>query len=109
MHRTCFWLAGQACYLAAPPAAQAPLDAAAHRIAGTASRSEYKVSAPENDLDGRVEGFPIVPPMGTGSWSAFTPARHRWGRSGSTWRSFICAPRSLRAAQLDKRRTHLTL
>ena len=78
MHRTHFWLAGAALFLAAPLAAQAPLDTAAiHRItgiAGTASGREYKVSVPQNDLDVRVDGFPIVPPMGTGTWAAFTPA-----------------------------------
>lgn len=59
-------------------AAQAPLDTAAiHRItgvAGTASGAEYRVSVAQNDLDARLDGFRIVPPMGLGSWAAFTPA-----------------------------------
>lgn len=30
-----------------------------------------KVTIPQNDLDVRVDGFRIVPPMGLGSWAAF--------------------------------------
>lgn len=73
-----FHAAGLALLLATPTFGQGPLDTAAiHRItgaAGTASGAEYRVSVPQNDLDVRVDGFPIVPPMGTGSWAAFTPA-----------------------------------
>jgi Domain of Unknown Function (DUF1259) len=72
-----FQAAGFALLLATPIFGQAPLDTAAiHRVtgvAGTASGAEYRVSVPQNDLDVRVDGFPIVPPMGTGSWAAFTP------------------------------------
>lgn len=77
-HRRHIHAAGLALLLATPAFGQAPLDTAAiHRItgiAGTASGREYRVSVPQNDLDVRVDGFPIVPPMGTGSWAAFTPA-----------------------------------
>lgn len=54
---------GAALLLAFPGAAQAPLvNAAIHRITGIAgmtSGREYKVSVPQNDLNVRVDGFPI--------------------------------------------------
>jgi len=40
---------------------------------GTVQAGEFKVTIPQNDLDIRVDGFAIVPPMGLGSWAAFTP------------------------------------
>ncbi|HEX7905731.1 MAG TPA: DUF1259 domain-containing protein [Chitinophagaceae bacterium] len=40
---------------------------------GTEKNSEYKITVPQNDLDIRVDGFKITPPMGLGSWAAFTP------------------------------------
>jgi hypothetical protein len=49
---------------------------ALERILGmtvTAQAGELKVTVPQNDLDVRVDGFAIVPPMGLGSWAAFTP------------------------------------
>ena len=42
-------------------------------IEGTEQDGEYKVTVPQNDLDVTVEGFKIIPPMGMGSWAAFTP------------------------------------
>jgi hypothetical protein len=42
-------------------------------VAGTVQDGEFKVTLPQNDLDVRVDGFAIVPPMGLGSWAAFTP------------------------------------
>ena len=33
----------------------------------------FKLTVPQNDLDVTVDGFRIVPPMGMGSWAAFTP------------------------------------
>lgn len=33
----------------------------------------FKITVPQNDLDVRVDGFRIVPPMGMGSWAAFAP------------------------------------
>lgn len=35
---------------------------------------EAKFTVPQNDLDVRVDGYRIIPPMGLGSWVAFTPA-----------------------------------
>ena len=34
---------------------------------------EYKITVPQNDLHIDVDGFKIIPPMGLGSWAAFTP------------------------------------
>jgi hypothetical protein len=41
---------------------------------GEENDGEWKWTIPQNDLDVRVDGFRIVPPMGLGSWAAFTPA-----------------------------------
>lgn len=40
---------------------------------GTEQGGEFKVTIPQNDLRVTVDGFEIVPPMGLGSWAAFTP------------------------------------
>lgn len=41
---------------------------------GALQEGQFKVTIPQNDLDVTVDGFSIVPPMGLGSWIAFTPA-----------------------------------
>lgn len=60
------------------PGAQKPLDIAAiERITGlkgTANKGEYKITVPQNDLTIMVDSFRIIPPMGLGSWAAFTAA-----------------------------------
>lgn len=40
---------------------------------GTVKNGEYKISVPQNDLHIVVDGFKIIPPMGLGTWIAFTP------------------------------------
>ncbi|WP_201747917.1 DUF1259 domain-containing protein [Chitinophaga vietnamensis] len=40
---------------------------------GAAKNGEYKITVPQNDLKVVVDGFRIIPPMGLGSWAAFTP------------------------------------
>lgn len=40
---------------------------------GTEKSGEYKITIPQNDLNIVVDGFKIIPPMGLGSWAAFTP------------------------------------
>ena len=40
---------------------------------GTEKSGEYKITVPQNDLNIIVDGFKIIPPMGLGSWAAFTP------------------------------------
>ncbi|MHA4846423.1 DUF1259 domain-containing protein [Flavitalea antarctica] len=40
---------------------------------GAGKNGEYKITVPQNDLNVVVDGFKIIPPMGLGSWAAFTP------------------------------------
>jgi hypothetical protein len=40
---------------------------------GVEKNGEYKITVPQNDLKIVVDGFKIIPPMGLGSWAAFTP------------------------------------
>ena len=40
---------------------------------GMEKNGEYKITVPQNDLSIVVDGFKIIPPMGLGSWVAFTP------------------------------------
>ena len=40
---------------------------------GSEKNGEYKITVPQNDLNIVVDGFKIIPPMGLGSWAAFTP------------------------------------
>ena len=42
-------------------------------LKGKENKGEYKITIPQNDLDLRVDGFHIIPPMGLGTWVAFTP------------------------------------
>lgn len=42
---------------------------------GEENNGEYKVTVAQNDLDVKVDGFKIIPPMGMGSWAAFTPTQ----------------------------------
>ncbi|MGC1240378.1 MAG: DUF1259 domain-containing protein [Chryseosolibacter sp.] len=43
-------------------------------LKGVSKDGEYKITVPQNDLNVVVDGFRIIPPMGLGSWAAFTPA-----------------------------------
>src|SRR5258705_10140788 len=56
-----------------------PLDTSAiEKITGVKGRSnngEYKITIPQNDLNVEVDGFKIIPPMGLGTWIAFTPVK----------------------------------
>lgn len=40
---------------------------------GTVKNGEFKLTVPQNDLHIVVDGFKIIPPMGLGTWIAFTP------------------------------------
>lgn len=55
-----------------------PLDTTAiERITGIKGKynnGEYKITIPQNDLNVEVDGFKIIPPMGLGTWIAFTPS-----------------------------------
>jgi len=44
-------------------------------IKGKFSNGEYKITIPQNDLNVEVDGFKIIPPMGLGTWIAFTPTK----------------------------------
>lgn len=46
-------------------------------IEGTSSNGECKFAVPQTDLNTRVDGFDITPPMGTTSWVAFMPMGDR--------------------------------
>jgi hypothetical protein len=41
---------------------------------GVENNGEFKITVPQNDLDIEVDGFKIIPPMGLGTWIAFTPS-----------------------------------
>lgn len=43
-------------------------------MTGIEQEGQYKLTVPQNDLDVSVNDFSIVPPMGMGSWAAFSPA-----------------------------------
>ena len=43
-------------------------------VKGKSNNGEYKITIPQNDLDVEVDGFKIIPPMGLGTWIAFTPS-----------------------------------
>lgn len=43
---------------------------------GKEQNGEYKITIPQNDLDIEVDGFKIIPPMGLGTWVAFTPSQN---------------------------------
>ena len=44
-------------------------------IKGKVNNGEYKITIPQNDLNIEVDGFKIIPPMGLGTWIAFTPTK----------------------------------
>lgn len=70
-------------FSALPAAAQKtktqPLDTTAIEkitgIKGKSNKGEYKITVPQNDLNVEVDGFKIIPPMGLGTWIAFTPTK----------------------------------
>src|SRR3954454_24621987 len=55
-----------------------PLDTAAIEkitgVKGKSNKGEYKITIPQNDLSVEVDGFKIIPPMGLGTWIAFSPS-----------------------------------
>ncbi|WP_153796180.1 DUF1259 domain-containing protein [Foetidibacter luteolus] len=42
-------------------------------IKGVEKNGEYKITVPQHDLKIEVDGFKIIPAMGLGSWTCFTP------------------------------------
>src|SRR6266498_1722905 len=45
-------------------------------VKGKSNNGEYKITIPQNDLNVEVDGFKIIPPMGLGTWIAFTPSHN---------------------------------
>ena len=45
-------------------------------LKGSTNNGEYKISIPQNDLVILVDSFRIIPPMGLGTWTAFTPTKN---------------------------------
>ena len=66
-------------FIAVPIIAQQPLDTATIEkimgVKGKSNKGEYKITIPQNDLNVEVDGFKIIPPMGLGTWIAFTPSK----------------------------------
>lgn len=44
-------------------------------VKGKSNNGEYKITIPQNDLNVEVDGFKIIPPMGLGTWIAFSPLK----------------------------------
>jgi hypothetical protein len=45
-------------------------------LKGKSNNGEYKITVPQNDLNIEVDGFRIIPPMGLGTWIAFTRTKN---------------------------------
>lgn len=43
-------------------------------VKGKENKGEYKITIAQNDLNVTVDSFRIIPPMGLGTWAAFTPS-----------------------------------
>ena len=72
---------------------------------GAAKNSEYKITVPQNDLNIVVDGFKIIPPMGLGSWAAFTPC----GDTAMVMGDIIVTETDLRPVQEEVIRQGLTI
>lgn len=72
-------LLGSIVFISIPLIAQQPLDTATIEkiigVKGKSNKGEYKITIPQNDLNVEVDGFKIIPPMGLGTWIAFTPSK----------------------------------
>ena len=64
---------------------------------GVEKNGEYKITVPQNDLNIVVDGFKIIPPMGLGSWAAFTPC----GDSAMVMGDIILTETDLRPVQQE--------
>ncbi|HEV7331901.1 MAG TPA: DUF1259 domain-containing protein [Flavisolibacter sp.] len=86
-----------------------PLDIAAiERITGlkgVASNGEYKITVPQNDLTILVDDFRIIPPMGLGSWAAFTPT----GKGAMVMGDIVVTETDLKPVQQEVIRQGLTI
>jgi hypothetical protein len=61
--------------ISCPPGSKLDIQKIEHvtGMKGVEKNGEYKITVPQNDLNIMVDGFKITPPMGLGSWAAFTP------------------------------------
>jgi hypothetical protein len=64
---------------------------------GAEKNGEYKITVPQNDLHVTVDGFKIIPPMGLGSWAAFTSC----GDSVMVMGDIIVTEKDLRPVQQE--------
>lgn len=61
------------------PSGPADLGSVVEKITGlkvTRQGDQAKISLPQSDLDVRLDGWSITPPMGLSSWAAFAPTPH---------------------------------
>lgn len=72
---------------------------------GIASNGEYKITVPQNDLMIMVDSFRIIPPMGLGSWAAFTPA----ARGAMVMGDIVVTETDLKPVQQEVIRQGLTI
>jgi len=72
---------------------------------GVEKNGEYKITVPQNDLKIIVDGFKIIPPMGLGSWAAFTPC----GDSAMVMGDIILTETDLKPVQQEVIRQGFTI
>jgi hypothetical protein len=72
---------------------------------GVEKNGEYKITVPQNDLKIIVDGFKIIPPMGLGSWAAFTPC----GDSAMVMGDIIVTETDLKPVQQEVIRQGFTI
>ncbi len=72
---------------------------------GVEKNGEYKITIPQNDLKIVVDGFKIIPPMGLGSWAAFTPC----GDSAMVMGDIIVTETDLKPVQQEVIRQGFTI
>jgi hypothetical protein len=74
-------------------------------VQGKASNGEYRITIPQNDLGIAVDGFKIIPPMGLGTWIAFTPTKNGAMIMGD----IVVTETDLKPVQLEIIRNGLTI
>jgi hypothetical protein len=72
---------------------------------GVEKNGEFKITVPQNDLNIIVDGFKIIPPMGLGSWAAFTPC----GDSAMVMGDIILTETDLKPVQQEVIRQGFTI
>jgi hypothetical protein len=72
---------------------------------GAAKNGEYKITVPQNDLNVIVDSFRIIPPMGLGSWAAFTSSPE----GAMVMGDIVVTETDLKAVQLEVIKQGLTV